>query len=75
MRSDDSESGPDSPGTDAATAGSPRHTAFDGSARGSPSGLFNPLPNDQTSFVYYCITERKMWNLRSCPCCRYWSFV
>ena len=44
MRSEGSESGPDSPGTDAATAGSrsgagsPPHTAMDIPGQGSPTG-------------------------------------
>ena len=45
MRSEGSESGPDSPGTDAATAGSrsgagsPPPTTHDGSPHGSPGGM------------------------------------
>ena len=45
MRSEGSESGPDSPGTDAATAGSrsgagsPPPTTHDGSPHGSPRGM------------------------------------
>ena len=45
MRSEESESGPDSPGTDAATAGSrsgagsPPPTTHEGSPQGSPAGI------------------------------------
>ena len=45
MRSEESESEPDSPGTDAATAGSrsgagsPPPTTHDGSPQGSPGGM------------------------------------